>query len=155
MLRDTRERDLGAVLIVPVDEVTGKMVLEWDPSQRYPLWKFPAGGIEEAIDTDPEDPSNIEKTARRAARRELEEETGLLVEKDAYLISLGIRPKRNHVVYVYLALTNLRTLKEKGAEGEIPKAFSTGEIEKLKEFLPMHLRIFWQAQEAIAAMLQS
>jgi len=139
-------KDRGAVLIVPIDEETGKIALVMDPSKPSPLyWKFPGGGIE-YMDIDPQYPFDNYLKADNAARREAREETGLTIR----IMRLGRIPKRTHTLYLYIGLADFAQMAQAGDEGEIPRAFSTEEINRLKNFMPGHQAILKMAIEKIS-----
>lgn len=129
-----------AVLVVPIDEQTGRITLVFEEKEgRKTFWKFPGGGIE-PTDTDPGIPDPM-STAERAAKRELEEETGLQALR---LLLLGIRSGGGHRKFLFVALADFRKLKRRGNDGEIPQQFSLAQIENLKAnnlFLPCHYPI--------------
>lgn len=140
-------KDRGAVIIVPVDEKTGRIVLVMEPSKPEPhYWKFPGGGIDPE-DIDRQCPDDDLRAAFIAARREAKEETDLTVE----VMRIATIAKRTHTVYVFMGLGDVRELQKMGPEGEIPRAFSLEQIRTLTNFMSSHRPILDIAIEKITA----
>ncbi|HCR52041.1 TPA: hypothetical protein DIV48_00135 [Candidatus Kaiserbacteria bacterium] len=138
-------RDRGAVIIVPIDEKTGRIVLVMEPSKPEPhYWKFPGGGIE-LCDVDPRFPDDDMQAAYNAARREAEEETGVAVE----VAHIATIPRKTHIVHIFTGLGDVDQLRKRGPEGEIPQAFSLGQIRALTNFMPSHRPILDIAVEKL------
>jgi 8-oxo-dGTP pyrophosphatase MutT (NUDIX family) len=136
--------DLGACVVVVIDEKTSRFALVIDRSKPEPhYWKFPGGKIDKE-DVDPEHPHDDQKAADNAAVRETKEETGLNVQ----VMQLGKIPKKNHTLYMYMGLADFQELTATGDEGEIVKPFSLEQIKSLQalgNFFPNHLPILHEA----------
>lgn len=136
----------GAVVIVAIDEKTGRFALVIDRQKPEPhYWKFPGGKIE-LKDKHPVKSFDDHLAADHAAPRELEEETGLACEREGGRFKLftpfrlGTTEKRTHTVYEYVYLADFSTLAALGDEGETVRAFSLEQIRVLQQkgafFLP-------------------
>jgi|GEM_PF-5036950 len=117
--------DFGGVVVVVIEERTGRLALVYEETMPPPIyWKFPGGGIESS-DSDP-----IE-----AGRREVFEETGLDIPRENFILL-----RRNKRQWIYLALArSFRNMRpERGMKVE---AFSAGTITSMQKggtFLPSH-----------------
>lgn len=131
--------DRGAVLILPLDPVTGDTVLVMDPYKANPRYKIAGGGIKN-IDVDAEHPLDEVAMATTAAKRELEEETGLPTEKDQIMLVARIN-KKTHFQYVFVALADFQHLKPYGRDGEKTLRIHPDKIPELKDFLECHVNI--------------
>ena len=137
--------DRGAVIVVPVDQKTGRMILVMERSKPEPhYWKFPGGSIDQG-DVDPKRPHDTLRAAHNAARREVKEETGLAVE----ILYLGSRTKGSHTQYIFVGLGDVGHICEMGAEGEIPRVFSAEQTRDLTNFMPSHKAILEMALKRI------
>jgi ADP-ribose pyrophosphatase YjhB (NUDIX family) len=100
-----------------------------DPKKPLWCWKFPGGGSLE--NEEPED----------TAIREVEEETGLIVQKK----NLKLLDKENRITHIFIFfkanVPSLKTLKKIGNDDEEIKVFSLDEIKSMKDFFPNHRRI--------------
>lgn len=140
-----QSEDRGAVVIVVIDQETGRFALVLDRAKPEPhYWKFPGGGVDDE-DVVPERPFDDLSASRGAAERELKEETGLTAE----LLHLASIKKRTHTQYAYLGLADFKNLAQFGVDGEIVKDFSLEQIRALQNFHPLHGRILDLALEKL------
>lgn len=104
-----------------------EVVLILDPKKPLPHgWKFPGGGKKRF------------ETPEKTAARELEEETGLIVNADD-LFPVGHVDKKNHTLFLfYVAVPDFDGLKEYGNEGEWVDTFDAHDLLHMKDFLPDH-----------------
>ena len=113
--------------IVYVRTQSDKVVLVLDPKKPYPqYWKFPGGGKKRY------------ETSDQTATRELEEETGLVV--DAHdLFPIGHVIKKNHTLFLFYAtVRDLKKLKDYGNEGEWIATFDAKNLLYMEDLLPDH-----------------
>lgn len=117
-----------AVWIVSPD---GSILLVRDLRRPPPLcWKCPGGRSEPG------------ETPKRTAIREVQEETGLLIDSDS-LQQLRREDRGTHFFYFFKAqITDLSGLKEISDEEEETQAFTLAKIESMNDdFLPSHRKI--------------
>lgn len=168
---NSRKEDRGAVLILPIDLTTSDTVLVMDTYKPEPLYnKIVGGGIDDPEDIDPEHPLDDMRAAIKAARRELEEETGLLVELDQIEFVTRINKKahsnkthfqKTHTQYVFTALADFQHLKAYGRDGEKTLRIQPDEIcdgaggLRLRNFHPDHVNVLAMILEKIRAPMVS
>lgn len=113
---------LASVVVIGPDNL---VPLVMDKSKERPyFWKFPGGRSEPG------------ETPTQTARREVEEETGLVVSD---LELLTQEPRSGHVAFLFAATTeSFETLKERGNDGEFVRLIHPRELVGMKKFLPQH-----------------
>jgi 8-oxo-dGTP pyrophosphatase MutT (NUDIX family) len=104
-----------------------------DKSKERPYyWKFPGGRSERG------------ETPTQTARREVEEETGLVISD---LELLANEPRHGHIAFLFAAKTeSFETLKERGNDGEEIRLVHPRELVSMKQFLPQHKDLLRKAE---------
>lgn len=115
------EGDVGIVIVLAKDK---------------DLWNFPGGMTEKG------------ETEEQAMRRELEEETGLIVRGEP--LFCGTQRHRYCLCHLFFAfIDDLSTLRERGVEGEKIKIVSEAEFHDLRDFLPLSRNLYQMAKTKI------
>lgn len=124
-------KNLYAGVMVRVPD--NKTVLVYDESKENPAWKFPGGGGQWLAIV------GRWETPEETARRELEEETGLIA---GHLTLLAIINKGTHMWYLYEAvLDDFQGLRARGNDGEFVKVFPASQLLLMQNFLKQHKQV--------------
>lgn len=157
LYKDLTGGDLGSVVVVTFDIVTGRIALVYEEAKPAPVyWKCAGGMVEEKKDRDQKHPGDLDLMAENAARREVEEETGVKLEV-VHLVLVEDKTSRQgglHLKRIFVGAGDFSTLKRRGDEGEIVRAFTLAEARGLPNFMPVHRRYLDLAEEEIKRLSQ-
>ena len=133
--RDKHKAERGTAIVII--QSADRILLVKEPTQADPIcWKFPGGGVKRWK----------KETYKEAAKRELEEETGLILDI-RQLKMLGYRVMLGHLLVIFGAnVCSFDGLLSQGSSGEITRTCTLKEIYKLSDFLPNHQKFlrFWE-----------
>jgi 8-oxo-dGTP pyrophosphatase MutT (NUDIX family) len=98
------------------------------------LWKFPGGGVE------PEDRDPLD-----TAVREVEEETGITIERDALHLLEPLNMGK-YTMYFFEAVTdNFDGFRKKSPNSELAGIFNIDELYRMVDFHPRYYEVFLRA----------
>ena len=123
-----------AAIVIPLERNGGRTVCVYDETKPEPVyWKFSGGRRDKGRDMN----------SRETGSRELEEETGLIVPQDELFLLEEVNA-RDHTRYffgAYFDAEQLKSLKERGDEGERIAVFTCDELLEAVDFFPSHRKV--------------